>query len=50
MYDLEPVGPARIIFAPFRRTQCSPEGQAADAAHAIDADAHDVFLFLLSGA
>ena len=40
MHDVETVAPARIIGPSFGRAQCGPERQPADAAHAIDSDAH----------
>ena len=45
MHDVQPVVPPRIILAAFRPTQGRPEGQAADAAHAVDADTHVMVSF-----
>ena len=40
MDNFEPVAAARVLYLPFRRTQRRAQSEAADAAHAADADAH----------
>jgi hypothetical protein len=50
MDDLETVVPPRVVLPALRGTQGSPESKTADAAHSIDADAHDVIPFPLTGA
>ena len=40
VHDIEPIAGARVIGRAIEAAHCGAQGKAADAAHAIDADAH----------
>jgi len=47
MYDLEAIGPTRVIRRAMRRTQSRTQGKSPDTPHPIDANPHNETPFLV---